>query len=97
LSDIGGLPPAWISRTLPVVSNFFTTLTIVCFAGGFLWGALKGKVYVNKPCTIQELETNIRREVSAISKDILQVTFANMQCRVWLCLDSGGGHFQHLL
>ena len=27
----------------------------------FLWGALKGKTYANKPRTIQELENNIRR------------------------------------
>jgi hypothetical protein len=26
----------------------------------------------------------------------LQVTFASMQRRVRLCLDSGGGHFQHV-
>jgi hypothetical protein len=62
----------------------------------FLWGALKGKVYVNKPRTRQELETNIWREVAGISEDALQVTFANMQRRVRLCLDSSGGHFQHL-
>ena len=62
----------------------------------FLWGALKGKAYANKPRTIQELE-NIRREIAAISDDVLQATFANMKRRVQLCLDSGGEHFQHLL
>jgi len=59
--------------------------------------ALKGKAYANEPCTIQELENNIRREIAAISEDVLQVTFANMKRRVQLCLDSGGEHFQHLL
>jgi hypothetical protein len=63
----------------------------------FLWGALKGKVYVNKLRTIQEQETNILCEVAMISEDILHVTFANMQHHVRLCLDSGGRHFQHLL
>ena len=63
----------------------------------FLWGALKGKAYANKPRAIQELESNIRREIAAISEDVLQATFANMNCRVQLCLDSGGEHFQHLL
>ena len=73
----------------------------------FLWGALKGKAYANKPRTIQELENNIRREIAAISEDVLQAaaisgdvlqaTFANMKRRVQLCLDSGGAHFQHLL
>ena len=63
----------------------------------FLWGALKGKAYVNKPRTIQELENNIRREIAAISEDVLQATFANMKSRVQVCLDSDGQHFQHLL
>jgi len=63
----------------------------------FLWGALKGKAYANKPRTIQELENNIRREIAAISEDVLQATFANMKRRVQLCLGSGGEHFQHLL
>jgi len=63
----------------------------------FLWGALKGKAYANKTRTIQELENNIRREIAAISVDVLQVTFANMKRRVQLCLDSGGEHFHHLL
>ena len=63
----------------------------------FLWGALKGKAYANKPRTIQELENNIRREIAAISEDVLQATFANMKRRVRLCLDSGCEHFQHLL
>jgi len=63
----------------------------------FLWGALKGKAYANKPRTIQELENNIRREIAAISEHALQATFANMKRQVQLCLDSGGEHFQHLL
>jgi len=63
----------------------------------FLWGALKGKAYVNKLRTIQELENNIWREIAAISEDVLQATFANMKRHVQLCLDSGGEHFQHLL
>ena len=60
-------------------------------------GALKGKACANKPRTIQELENNFRREIAAISEDVLQATFAKMKRRVQLCLDSGGEHFQHLL
>jgi len=63
----------------------------------FLWGALKGKAYANKPRTIQELENNIWREIAVISEDVLQATFANMKRRVQLSLDSGGKIFQHLL
>ena len=63
----------------------------------FLWGALKGKAYANMPRTILELENNIRREIAAISEDVLQATFAKMKLCVQVCLDSGGEHFQHLL
>ena len=63
----------------------------------FLWGALKGKAYGNKPRTIQELENNIWREIAAISEDVLQATFTNMKHCVQLFLDSDGEHFQHLL
>ena len=50
----------------------------------FLWGALKGKAYANKPRTIQELENNIRLEIAAISEVVLQATFANMKRHVQL-------------
>ena len=63
----------------------------------FVWGALKGKAYANKPRAIQELENNIQCEIAAISEDVLQATFANMKHHVQLCLDSGGEYFQHLL
>ena len=56
-------------------------------------GRLKGKAYANKPRTVQELENNIRREISAISENVLQATLSNMKRRVQLCLDSGGEHF----
>ena len=48
----------------------------------FLWGALKGKAYANNPRTIQELENNIRREIAAISEDVLHANLANMKRRV---------------
>ena len=47
----------------------------------FLWGALKQKAYANKPRTIQELENNTRREIAAISEDVLQATFTNEASR----------------
>ena len=44
-------------------------------------GRLRRKAYANKPRTIQELENKIRREIAAISEDVLQATFANMKRR----------------
>ena len=43
------------------------------------------------------IENNIRREIAAISEDVLQATLANTKLCVQLCLDSGDEHFQHLL
>jgi hypothetical protein len=63
----------------------------------FLWGMLKGKVYANKPSTIDELKSNISNEIAAIPPATLTATFNSMERRVHMCLEAGGDHFQHLL
>ena len=60
-------------------------------------GRLKRKSLCQQATHHTGMENNIRREIAAISEDVLQATFANMKRRVQLCLDSGGEHFQHLL
>jgi len=63
----------------------------------FLWGYLKGRVYQNKPRTIDPLKANITEEIQAVTADVLARTFQNMARRVQSCLDANGGHFQHML
>jgi hypothetical protein len=63
----------------------------------FLWGLLKGRVYSNKPRTIDTLKDAIRREVAAITDVTLARVFANLQTRIHRRLDAGGGHFQRML
>ena len=63
----------------------------------FLWGYLKGRVYRNKPRTIDDFETNITEEIQAVTADVLARTFQNMARRFQSCLDTNGGHFQHML
>jgi len=63
----------------------------------FLWGDLKGRVYQNKPRTIDALKANITEEIQAVTADLLARIFQNMACRVQSCLDANGGHFQHVL
>jgi len=63
----------------------------------FLWGYLKGRVYQNKPPTIDALKANITEEIQSVTTDILARTFQNMVRRVQSCLDANGGHFQHML
>jgi hypothetical protein len=63
----------------------------------FLWGYLEGRVYQNKPRTIDALKANITEEIQAVTADVLARTFQNMARRVQSCMDANGGHFQHKL
>jgi hypothetical protein len=51
----------------------------------FLWGLLKGRVYSNKPRTIDDLKDAIRRGVAAITDVTLPDVFANLQTRIQKC------------
>jgi hypothetical protein len=59
----------------------------------FLWGYLKGRVYQNKPRTIDALKANITKEIQAVTADVLARPFQTMARRVQACLDANGGHF----
>ena len=63
----------------------------------FLWGYLKGRVYQNKPRTIDALKANIAEKIQAVTADVLARTFQNMARQVQSCLDANGGQFQHML
>ena len=63
----------------------------------FLWGYLKGRIHQNKPQTIEALKANVTEEIQAMTADVLARTFQNMVHRVQSCLDTNGGHFQHML
>ena len=63
----------------------------------FLWGYLKGRVYQNKPRTIDALKANITEKIQAVTADVLARTSQNLARRVQSCLDANGGHFQHML
>jgi len=63
----------------------------------FLWGYLKGRVYQNKPRTIDTLKANITEEIQTVTADLLARTFPNIARWVQSRLDTNGGHFQHML
>jgi hypothetical protein len=63
----------------------------------YLWGMLKGKVYVNNPHTAEELKENIRRVISIIYQEELRQVFRNMLTRCEACLQAQDSHFEHLL
>jgi len=63
----------------------------------FLWGYLKGRVYRNKPRTINALKANVAEEIQTVAADVLARTLQNMARPVQSCLDANGAHFQHML
>jgi len=63
----------------------------------FLCGYLKGRVYRNKPRTIDALKANITEEIQTVTADVLVRIFQNMARRIQSCLDANGFHFRHML
>ncbi|XP_018338846.1 PREDICTED: uncharacterized protein LOC108746522 [Trachymyrmex septentrionalis] len=63
----------------------------------FLWGYLKSKVYVNKPRTLDELKTNIRQEIAAISAETLFKTMENAAKRALLAMQAQGDHLRDII
>jgi hypothetical protein len=63
----------------------------------FFWGYLKDKVYSNNPRTEEELQDNIRREISNSPAVHLQKVNQNLFRRCKECLRVEGQHFLHLL
>ena len=43
----------------------------------YLWGYVKSMVYANKPATIDEVRTNIEREIAAVSAEVCLKNFKN--------------------
>jgi hypothetical protein len=56
----------------------------------FLRGYLKSKVYEKKPRKTVDLKQNIRKEVAAISPNMLQRMMQNFQKRLRKCVDNKG-------
>ena len=63
----------------------------------FLWGFLKGKVYQSQPSNISELKESIKHVLADVTPELCRRVIANMRQRMKLCMQTGGGHFEHLL
>lgn len=61
----------------------------------FLWGYLKSVVYNPLPKTIDDLKSNIEREIKNINKEILKSTFNNFLKRCNLIINEKGGHIEN--
>ena len=63
----------------------------------FLWGYLKGKVYLNKPNTLQEIKNNIIEEISLINPAVLESVNENTAKRTRICFNNDGKHFKNII
>ena len=63
----------------------------------FSWGYLKGKVYANKPRTIQELKTNMREEVRALGPEIRRKVMENALERAREVEANSGRHLKDII
>ena len=51
----------------------------------------------NNPHTIDELKMAITEHIQNVDRAILNTVFENTVRRVNICLETGGGHFEHYL
>ena len=63
----------------------------------FLWGYLKGKVYINKPRTIEQLKSNIRDEINNITPEVLRKVMENVLERARICEAENGHHLRDII
>ena len=63
----------------------------------FLWGYLKGRVYTNKPTTINLLKQNIRAEIEQITPKICSKVMENALKRSRICIAARGGHLADII
>ena len=63
----------------------------------FLWGYLKGKVYINKPRTIEQLKSNIRDEINNKTLEVVRKVMENVLERARICEAENGHHLRHII
>ena len=62
----------------------------------YLWGYLKGRVYRDRPATLEALREAITREIRAITPDTLRKVTRNFVTRLQMVQDKEGQHIEHL-
>jgi len=63
----------------------------------FLFGYLKGKVYIDKPNNLQEFKLKINQEISKITPENLNAVMNSIIKRVRLCLTNNGNHLRDII
>lgn len=87
--------PSWIGNAGPVSWPARTPdMTPLDF---FLWGAVKDKVYKERPNNVEELKNRITLVIRRIRPDSLEKVHREMVRRCQMCVQVNGGHFEHLI
>ncbi len=60
----------------------------------FLWPYLKSKVYYPAPKSLDELRSNITREIKKINSSMLQSSISHIKKRCDFVLTHNGGHYK---
>lgn len=63
----------------------------------FLWGFLKFMVYNDRPQTLEDLQNNIRTEITNIPVHMLERVDLNFRNRLKQCVDSGGQQLKDII
>ena len=63
----------------------------------YLWGAVKGKCYDDKPETIDDLQRNIREAIGEIQLHTINNVLKNWADRVDYCMASRGSHLNEII
>ncbi len=63
----------------------------------FLWGYVKGLVYIPPlPTSLEELKQRITEALENVTQDMLQRVWQELDHRLDVCRVTGGAHIEHL-
>jgi hypothetical protein len=63
----------------------------------FLWGYMKNYVYRELVNSLEQLDDRLHEALATITPQMIQGAQASLIRRARLCIQIGGGHFEHLL
>ncbi|KZC13233.1 hypothetical protein WN55_05932, partial [Dufourea novaeangliae] len=63
----------------------------------FLWGYVKDKVMFESPTTKEYMKQRIRDACASVTPEMLKNFRTTLMFRVNKCLQTHGGHFEHLI
>ena len=63
----------------------------------FLWGYLKSKVYINRPCSIEQLKDAICPEITTIPHEMTHQVIDYFHEHLRQCVDNNGSHLTGLI